>query len=127
VNRVLTALIENDMVEKVRVEKDGVEKSRVEQVRAMDGRRGAPGFRVTRQWAEGGRRTLRKAAGRVPRSMVRAIGEGTCPRRVFCKVCRAPVGRPVQPIQPVGQLVRSNWTIGPVHTDRTATPNLVSQ
>ena len=68
VNRVLTSLIENGMVEKGRVEK----------VRAMDGRRGAPGFRVTRGWADPSSRTT----------------------------------------------PRSNWTTGPVHTDRTDTPNL---
>ena len=44
----------------------------------MDGRRGAPGFRVTREWAD-------------PSS---------------------------------SRTTRSNWTTGPVHTDRTDTPNL---
>src|ERR1700674_1702506 len=44
VHRVLTALIENGMVEKART---------------MDGRRGAPGFRVTREWADPSRRTTR--------------------------------------------------------------------
>jgi hypothetical protein len=49
VNPVLTARIENDMVEKGSVEKG----------RAMDGRRGTPGFRVIRAWANPSSRTTR--------------------------------------------------------------------
>jgi len=49
VNRMQTARIENGMFENEMVEK----------VPAMDGRRSAPGFRVTREWADPSSRTTR--------------------------------------------------------------------